>query len=206
MFALRASLFPIFGETHDFRADWYLHALYLSAFLFGFAIAKHEPFFARCVKWRWPALAAALICWALFVAFYRAFADDAAAPPEWLRFIFRGVRELDAWCAIVAAIGFAHRHLRNADGPLRRYLTDAIFPYYLVHQTIIVVVGHHLDPLRLPLALEATLLVGATLIACALTYEIARRSGPLRPWFGLKPAPRRAPAPARIPVPYPDTQ
>lgn len=205
MFALRATLFPIFGESHDFRADWYLHALYFSVFLFGFAIAKHQAFFDRCVAWRWPALAITLICWAAIVAYYAAH-PEGVQPQEWLRVTMRGVRELDAWCAIVAAIGFAHRHLRNADGRLRRYLTDAIFPYYLVHQTIIVVVGHHLDPLRLPLALEATLLVGATLIGCALTYEVARRWGPLRPWFGLKPAPRRAPAPARIPAPCPDTQ
>ena len=184
MFALRATLFPIFGESHDIRADWYLHPLYFAVFLFGFAIAKHQPFFERCTAWRWPALAIALACWAAIVAYYGAYSEDVP-PPEWQRLIMRGVRELDAWCAIVAAIGFAHRHLRGADGPVRRMLTQAIFPFYLIHQTIIVVAGFHLDDLQLPLWIEAPLLLGVTALGCWLFYELGRLVPPLRVWVGL---------------------
>lgn len=184
MFALRATLFPIFDETHDFREDWYAHAMYFGAFLFGFAIAKHEPFFERAVAWRWPALGIAVACWAATVAYYASYPGDAL-PPEWLRLIMRGVRELDAWCAIVAAIGFAHRYLRHADGPLRQMLTQAIFPFYLIHQTIIVVAGHYLDELQLPLWIEAPLLIGATAGGCWLFFDLGRRIPPLRVWIGL---------------------
>lgn len=184
MFALRATLFPIFDETHDFREDWYAHAMYFGAFLFGFAIAKHQPFFERAVAWRWPALGIAVACWAGIVAYSASYPGDAV-PPEWLRFIMRGVRELDAWCAIVAAIGFAHRYLRNADGPLRQMLTQAIFPFYLIHQAIIVVAGHYLDELQLPLWIEAPLLIGATAVGCWLFFDLGRRIPPLRVWIGL---------------------
>jgi peptidoglycan/LPS O-acetylase OafA/YrhL len=184
MFALRVTLFPIFGESHDFREDWYLHALYFATFLFGFAIAKHQPFFDRAAAWRWPALMLALGCWAALQAYYGGFSEDAP-PPEWLRFLARGLREGQAWCTIVAAIGFAHRYLRHADGPMRRLLTQAIFPFYLIHQTIIVVAGHYLDALRLPLAAEAALLLGATVLGCWLFYELGARVRPLRVWVGL---------------------
>ncbi len=190
MSALRITLFPIFGESHDFREDWYLHVLYLTTFLFGFAVAKHEPFFERCVHWRWPTLGIAVAAWAAIMLFYGAYTEESP-PPDWLRTIFRGVHEMQAWAAIVAAIGFAHRSLQNADGPVRRYFTEAIFPYYLVHQTLIVIAGHYLDDLALPLWLEAPLLIVATLAGCALTYEIARRAALLRPWFGLRPAPKQ---------------
>jgi hypothetical protein len=182
MFALRVTLFPMFEETHDFRADWYLHALYLAAFLFGFAIAKHDAFFTRCVSWRWPALGIAIVSWAALVTYY-ALASDT--PPDWLRTIFRGVRELDAWCAIIAAFGFAHRYLRAADGPVRRVLTQAIFPFYLIHQTIIVVAGHYLDDLQLPVLAEAVALIGVTAAGCWLFYRLARWIHPLRVWAGL---------------------
>lgn len=198
MFALRATLFPIFGESHDFREDWYLHPLYFATFLFGFAIAKHEPFFARAVNLRWFALGAALACWAGLAAYY-ALHPEGAVPPEWLRLMMRGVRELNAWCAIVAAIGFAHKHLANADGPLRRLLTQAVFPFYLIHQTLIVVAGHNLDPLGLPVAIEGALLVGVTALGCWLFFEIGRRVPFLRIWIGLPshagpPGRRAAPA------------
>jgi glucan biosynthesis protein C len=184
LFALRVTLFPMFGESHDFRADGYLHVLYLSVFLFGFGIAKHQPFFEACVRWRWAALALALAAWAALIAYFASYPGDAT-PPEWQRFVFRGMREAEAWCAIIAALGFAHKHLANADGPLRRLLTQAIFPFYLIHQTIIVVVGYHLDPMGLPLWLEAPLLIGATALGCWVFFVVGRAIRPLRVWVGL---------------------
>lgn len=187
MTALRATLFPVFGETHDFRVDWYLHALYFSVFLFGFAVAKHQAFFDAAVRARWLALVGAVAAWAALRT-ADAFISDSAELPDWGYIALRATREAQAWGAILAVIGFAHRHLRDLDNPLRRTLTHAIFPFYLVHQTIIVVAGHHLDALALPLALEAVLLISLTLLGCWGFYEAARRMGPLRIWAGLAPA------------------
>lgn len=184
MTALRVTLFPIFGESHDFREDWYLHALYFSVFLFGFAIAKSDAFFQRCVELRWIALTIAVISWTALITYFNAH-PEGVTPPEWLRAIVRGVRELDAWCAIIAAIGFAHRHLKDADGPVRRVLTQAIFPFYLIHQTVIVVAGHYLDEIQLPLAIEAPLLISVTALGCWLFYDLGRRVPFLRVWIGL---------------------
>ncbi len=184
MTALRVTLFPIFGESHDFREDWYLHPLYFSVFLFGFAIAKHQAFFDQCVRLRWVALTIALGSWAAIVTYYGAY-PDGVTPPDWLRFIMRGAHELDAWCAIIAALGFAHRYLKTADGPIRQMLTQAIFPFYLIHQTIIVVAGHFLGELRLPLAIEAPVLIGATALGCWHFYDLGRRVPILRVWIGL---------------------
>ncbi|MGQ0533863.1 MAG: acyltransferase family protein [Caulobacteraceae bacterium] len=184
MAALRITLYPIFGESHNVFVDAYLHVLYFSVFLFGFAVAKHQPFFDRCMQLRWTTLTIALISWAALIVYFNAY-PDGVDPPEWLRAIMRSVRELDAWCAIVAAIGFAHRYLKNADGPVRRMLTQAIFPFYLIHQTIIVVTGHYLDEFQLSLWLEAPLLIGATAFGCWLFFDLGRRVPLLRVWIGL---------------------
>lgn len=173
---------PIFGETHAIWNDWYLHTTYFAAFVFGFAVAKHAPFFEACMRHRWLALALALASYAGLMIFYR----TAAEPDDLLLTLVRGVRQMQAWAAIIACFGFAYRHLRGADGPLRRYLTDAVFPFYIVHQTAIVVFGHYLDPLALPLGVEATLLLALTLAVCWASFELARRSPFLRPLFGLK--------------------
>jgi len=180
----RFTLFPIFDETHDFRNDWYLHALYFATFLFGFAIAKHEPFFQRCANWRWPALAIALASW-LTVQWALHTYSASNLPAPWLYACFRAIHELQAWTGIIAAIGIAHHYLRTADGPIRQTLTQAIFPFYLIHQTIIVVAGHYLDELQLPLALEGALLVGATALGCWLFFQLGRAVPPLRVWIGL---------------------
>jgi hypothetical protein len=68
---------------------------------------------------------------------------------------------------------------------VRRLLTQAIFPFYLAHQTIIVVAGHHLDDLGLPLWVEAPLLLGVTALGCWLFFDLGRRIPLLRVWIGL---------------------
>jgi len=91
------------------------------------------------------------------------------------------------WCCMVAVFGFGRRWL-TADGPARRYLTDAVFTYYIVHQTAIVIAAHALRGAGLPVWAEAAVIVAATVAACGLSYEVVRRLGWARPWFGLKPA------------------
>ncbi len=127
-------------------------------------------------------LALALIGYAGMLTCYIVW--DGREWTETMKFIGRSFRELQAWAAILALFGFAYTHLRNADGPLRRYLTDAIFPFYIVHQTLIVVIAHHLDDLALPLGVEVPLVIGGTALGCWLTYEMVRRTPLLRPLFG----------------------
>jgi len=89
------------------------------------------------------------------------------------------------WAAIAAILGHA-RNWNPKDSPLLRYLTLAVFPFYILHQTVIVVLAHALKPLRITPALEGPLLIVATFGVCLLGYEIIRRIPLLRPLFGLK--------------------
>lgn len=182
--AIRLALRPRFGETDLIYDDWYQHAAFFSAFLFGFAIARQEAVFETAMRLRWPALALALAGYWLALAPLPIFDHG---PAVWRTFGRSGPHELQAWAAIITAFGFAWRHLRGVDGPARRYLTEAIFPFYLVHQTAIIIVAHYLDPLDWPVAIEAAAIVAATLAACVATLEIGRRLKLLRPWIGLAP-------------------
>ena len=103
-----------------------------------------------------------------------------------LRALQRAAWALDEWCAIVAALGFA-RQWNPADSRVRRYLTEAIFPFYIVHQTAIVLLAHFMKPLGLRPLVEGPLLVAATVVACFASFEVVRRVGWLRPLFGLAP-------------------
>jgi hypothetical protein len=101
-----------------------------------------------------------------------------------------------AWNSLERArwwtLGLAHRHLRH-DSAVRRYLTAAIFPVYILHQTVIVVVAHALKPSHLYPPVEGALLVLVTAGTCFLSYEIIRRVRLLRPLFGLEAGVPRAP-------------
>jgi hypothetical protein len=182
---LRGTLYVRYGETHALVGDYYVHAVSLSAFLLGFGLAKSELLRERLIAARWPALALAVAAyagWATFVWVYR---GETPIPPPTLKLAMRFVHATDAWCAIVAILGFGARHL-NRGGSALRYLTLGVFPFYLVHQTLIVVMAHHLAKLSLPQPLEATILIVLTFAGCFATYEIVRRIPGVRILFGLK--------------------
>lgn len=181
----RVTLEPVFGETHALFDDWYAHAIYFPAFLFGYAVAKHEAFFETCERIRWPMLAVALACWATLQIGRAAMGSFTQSDDATIALIGASLRELQAWTMILALFGLARKHLRR-DNAARRYLTDAIFPFYIIHQTTIVVAGHYLNQLGWPVWVEAPVLIALTVASCWLGYEIVRRIGILRPLFGLK--------------------
>lgn len=184
--AARLLLASRFESTHALVDDWYNHAQYLPLFLLGFAVARSEAFWDAVRRQRWPALALAVATYAFVVwCWYGSGYSEQNPPPETLRRLARVGWAVNQWAAIVAILGFGQR-LRHADGPVLRYLVPAVLPVYMLHQTIIVVVAHNLQPLRITPAVEGPLLVVATFAACFAGYEIARRVRWLRPLFGLK--------------------
>jgi len=183
--AYRLWLLPRFPQTHALSGDWYNHALYGTVFLFGFLVARIDSVWSALQRFRWLALVTAA---AIFVSglVLRPLYPLGQPMPLALK-IYAGIAYgCYQWFCIVAVLGFARRWL-NRDSAARRYLTDAVFPYYIVHQTAIILIAHGLRGLGLPASIEASIVISGTLASCALTYEIVRRVGILRPLFGLKP-------------------
>jgi hypothetical protein len=178
LIAIRLLLAPRFEVTHALVDDWYNHALSFGAFLFGYLTARSEAVRRQLMSLRWPALFAALACWAAYAGY--AWTYREITPPEALRTAMRVVYALDQASFIAAIMGFGSRWL-NRDSRALCYLTVGIFPFYVVHQTVTVVAGHHLARLALPLGLEAGLLILITLLDCLAAFETARRIG----WLGL---------------------
>lgn len=82
---------------------------------------------------------------------------------------------LYAWSVIVAFYGFGLRWLPRRDGPARRYLTEAVFPFYIVHQTALVLASYGLRDFGWPVAWEAGCILAITAASCLATYEVVRR-------------------------------
>jgi len=179
---VRIALKPYFEETHGLVDDWYLHAVYLPLFLAGVLLARQERFWRELERLRFVALGIALAGWAVLVCLH-SLPETAYA---WRGFIVLAacVRSPFQWCAIVALCGFARRHL-HVDNGARRYLTQAVFPVYIVHQTLIVGMAMLLKPVHLPPVTEGAILVVLTCTISFGIFEIVRRVAVLRPWFGL---------------------
>lgn len=193
---VRMLLLGVFDSTHALVDDWYNHAQYLPLFLLGYWIARADAVWERIQRLRWPALLLALACYGLLAWYFGTYGDDNP-PPQALRLLQRGVWGLDQWAGIVAILGFA-RAWAPGDSRALRYLAAAVFPVYILHQTVIVVLAHNLQPLALAPAVEGPLLAAATFAVCLAGYEAVRRVAWLRPLFGLKALPRSEPGGGRL--------
>jgi surface polysaccharide O-acyltransferase-like enzyme len=182
--AARLGLVARFPSNHALVGDWYNHASYFTVFVLGFALAGTQAPWQALQRFRWHTLGAAVLGWSSLCAYYGIYNADTAVPPEALRVFMRGVYGAEQWLAIAAVLGFAHRHLMR-DNVARRYLTAAIFPVYILHQTVIIVLAHALQPANLAPPVESLLLITTTAAACFMGYELIRRIGILRPLFGV---------------------
>lgn len=182
--AVSAWLFPGGRETHALFGDWVAHASYLPAFLFGFAFAGSDKGFASVARlWPWAA-GVSLLCYGIVVAIELAWPVDVI-PPYPFGLAFSVARGVQGWSAIIALIGIADRYW-NRDTLWRATLTEAVFPFYIIHQTVIVRVEWMLLPYNLSAGLEFGVLVVATIVGCWAFYAIGREVGWLRPLIGLR--------------------
>ena len=90
----------------------------------------------------------------------------------------------------------------NRDHRWRRTLSEAVFPFYLIHEPVIVLTGAAIVPRGMGAGVEFAIVLAATLLACTLFYFGGRRVGWLRPLIGLGPrgAARGTPIQARAAV------
>lgn len=179
----RLLLLERFEATHALTDDWYNHAQYFAIFVFGFTIAAQQPFWAALLRWRWLSGGIACVSAVFLVVYFNIYSESHPAPDA-LRIFQRCIWAMQQWMAPAAIMGFAYKHWRS-ESVLLKKLTPAIFPLYILHQTIIVVLAHNLQALQISPAVEAPLLITATFSLCWLAYLIIRRLRWLRPLFGL---------------------
>jgi glucans biosynthesis protein C len=180
--ACRVVLHPLYPPTHALWGDGYAHALYGFAFGTGLLLMQRqmEGVWSRLAAARHVALVVALSAWVGLVFL---------SLPRWLNPWLIGVFQ---WSAICALLGLAVTHL-DRDAPHRAMLTEAVFPVYLVHQTVMILLSQALLGWPLPAGVEAVILVGATGGISFGFYRLVRRWAVLRPWVGLRTTLRQPP-------------
>ncbi len=173
--------------SHALFDDWYAHAMYGTFFLFGYLIGRDEDFWAELSRLRNVSLSLAVVLFALLISTDKFVPED---PSIVLQQISTLITYLNRWSWIVAILGWGH-HLLNKPMNWLPYATEAVYPWYILHQTIIIVVGYNLARLSLGPVVEPILIIVATFGGCLILHEfVIRRVRFLRPLFGLK-SPRR---------------
>jgi hypothetical protein len=153
---------------------------YLAMYILGFLIGNKQGFWAAIDHYKRVALAFGIGLWLFMIICRNTIGYDWIPDGR----LFWSAYHVCVWGWIVGILGYAHKYL-NSERSYITYLNAAVFPYYIVHQTIIIVAGYYLTRMNIPVNVEAAMLIFITVLGCALSYEIVRRVLPLRFLFGL---------------------
>lgn len=174
-----------FPSTNDLVHDWYQHALYGSYFLLGWWLGTDAGIWAELQARRWQTLRLALLAaFAYILCIQHLLPEDVSGWPLQLVRVLSG---LNTWLWIAAVLGWSNRLLNR---PFRwlPYATDAVLPWYVLHQSLIVAVAFWLVPMHVGPVAEPLIVIATTVLGCGLIHEFAIRRLPiLRLLFGLKP-------------------
>ena len=169
------------------------YIVYITFFLGGFLIFSHEGLQRRVQGQRWLSLAAGLVM--LVVAFALWGGNDPAYGS--LRFVvIYSLYGLCSWCLILAILGFGMKHLTFST-PFLKYSNEAVLPFYVMHQTVLLVMGYFIVQWDIPDLVKFLIIVSSSLGIIIGLYEyLVRRVDILRILFGMKPQARPQAAPS----------
>ncbi len=171
---------PVHSGMFD---DWIGHAHYIPAFLLGFVLATHAGLW-DAVRRTWHiATVASALAYGAYVVVIAAHGSAAgtAAPSLVLE---NAVDTVMAWAMLPVALYLADTAL-NRDHPWRETLARAIFPAYLLHQTVIVLLGWYFLRFSIGMLPAYLIILTAVIAVSALVYAVASRVNWLGPLLGL---------------------
>ncbi len=177
-----------YPETHAVVHDWYAHSIYFTMFVYGWWLGNDKGLWAELTRLRWQTLWLGLGAFAVYMVFDQIYSENLltwASAGSW------PMRNLYMWLAICAILGWSHT-LLNRPFAWLPWARQAVFPWYILHQSAIMLLAYWLVPLKLGPVLEPLLILAGTLATCWLgTSLLISKVNWLRPCFGLPARPGR---------------
>jgi peptidoglycan/LPS O-acetylase OafA/YrhL len=159
-------------------------------FLIGFVMVADERVTAAVDRQWWWALALGVAAMVARAALWPGSEDYP--DPSWQDSVVNWLGyQVGLWMVIVGLMGLFHRYAQRK-GRAYAYATEAAYPFYILHQTVIVLIAYGVVQWGVGIPLKFTLIAAASFALTVAVYEVAiRRWGFVRPLFGMKPRRRR---------------
>ncbi|WP_153799251.1 acyltransferase family protein [Foetidibacter luteolus] len=181
----------LFPRTNDLIHDWGSLLYWLSFLLVGFVCIAHPLFMESLERNRRTSLGAAFIT-IIAINYVR---WNGLEPWEvlqnyrsdWRTYGYLCLQVVTAWAWLLAAVGYGKKYLNKTHRSLN-YINQAVYPFYILHQTVIVIVVYYVVQVNEGVGMKYAFTV---LVSFALTLGIYHLF--IRPYnltrfmFGMKP-------------------
>lgn len=180
------TLYVRWPEQGSLLDDWFVFISSITFYFFGYFIADLSAFWKTCEEYRKQFLTVAIICTIiLFWKYY--WPIQLPNKQDNALYIYGVVDAVHIWSIILTIIGFAKVHLNYSSAALR-YLTSAVYPFYILHQTVIVAIGYYIVQWNTSIFVKLIALIIVCFVLITSLYHFIIRPFIIpRILFGLKP-------------------
>ena len=179
------ALFLKYPEQLSLLDDWFVFLFSMTLLFYGYFLGGNQKFWGACEQYRFVFLGTALVC---IVVLFREYWWDSKLPKSQDKFLYLyGIlNSVHVWALILAVLGFAKRHL-NFSNRFLKYANQAVYPFYILHQTLIVALGYYVVQWPMPIFFKLCILVALCAVLLVSIYQfIIEPSMVPRLLFGLK--------------------
>lgn len=176
---------PHFEDTKNVTNDWANHSFYFLFFISGYIYSYKLILWKYLKENVWKSLILAIFSIFLFIILrflfvYYSFDESTGV------ILYYSSRPFIAWLWILAIIALADRYL-NKSSALLSYLNRGVYPFYILHQTVLIASAYYIVQLEIHFALKLVILIILTAFGSLVPYEYLIKKGKiLRLLFGLK--------------------
>lgn len=189
IFATQLILRPFFpDELHNMTDVAYI-VFYGCFFFFGAIFYSDALLWQSVEKNRNKLLIAAIL---ILLPFYGVFIHwhkfiTLPFDERTLELIFDVSQVFLSWFTLITVIGFGQHYL-NKPHPVLPYTNEGLYPFYILHQSVIISIGFYICKLDWSIAAKFWSICTLTLISCvAFYFLIIRPFNLMRLFFGVKP-------------------
>jgi glucan biosynthesis protein C len=189
IFLTQVILRPYFpDETHDLINDWGFFTFYFSFFLFGMVCYSNVNLWKSIGANRKYLLVAALFVLIPFYTIYFHFREIVALP--WSMDTVETMFDVNAiflsWFTVITVIAYGQHYL-NRPHPWLKHFNEGLYPFYILHQTVIIAIGYYICQLPWGIFAKFWTVSILTLASCVgLYFLIIRPFNVVRFLFGMK--------------------
>ncbi|WP_057938085.1 acyltransferase family protein [Algoriphagus resistens] len=178
LFLIEVYLEPYFPVTNSLVGDWYALVHFFTCFIAGFIlICIGDEFWVAVKKIKNVAILIGVISFPTMLWMWENYMSIFWIP------LFAS---FNRWSWILAIIGYAATFL-NKKSKVINYRNRAVYPFYILHQTLIIIIGYYLIENSMHYGWKMLLMLIGTFGGCWFLYELVlKRVKILYPFFGIK--------------------
>lgn len=182
LYLLEAFMEPFFDITHALIDDWFNFSSSIVLFFYGFLlISTGDTFWESLERIKKKALAFGLMAFLAQMVIW-VFLEDGFV----VHFTEAFLKVVNLWSWILVLFAYASKYL-NIPSRKLAYANRAVYPFYILHQTLTIVIAYFIIDLNWGFLPKALILLIGTFGLSWLIYDLLiLRIKILHPLFGLK--------------------